>query len=124
METASYTCRNCGGSVGSASCVEAALDRFIARYAPNGRIEKIGPTDECLKFEEFDDYADGRLSRRRRERYEAHFAACADCEEVRQRLEEYLSGQRSSGAIAVWWRTATVLPYRMKDYMDERSAER
>jgi hypothetical protein len=103
--------------------VEAAFDRFLVRFAPNGKIEKFGQTDKCLKFEEFDDYADGRVSKKRREQYEAHVQTCSDCKYVFQELQDYLAQQRSQNRVAILARAAVALPYRIKDYLSERRAE-
>ena len=100
-----------------------ALDRFQARYAPNGRFEKVGETEDCLEFPEFDDYADSRICEIRKERYRSHMQTCSDCASLFERLQNYLDQTRSSNILAVLFRKAIALPYRAKDYISERFPE-
>lgn len=104
--------------------VDEQLDRIIDRFlGPNGFIEKYGQTDHCLTFVEFDSYVDGRLSKRRRTRYDAHIRSCDDCSYVLQHLRQYLARVQSSNALAVLTRAAIAVPYRVRDYLDEMLSE-
>lgn len=102
---------------------ETAIKGFIARYAPNGRFARIGPSEDCLTFEEFDAYADSKVSRRKKERYDSHIVECEDCAEVSEKLQEYLAQRRSSNILARLFRQAIALPYRARDHISERLPE-
>lgn len=100
-----------------------ALEKFLQRYMPNGKLEKVGQTAECLYLQEFYDYVDNKVRKETRERYETHFSRCEDCARIIPQLQGYLAQTRSSSRIAILSREANALYCRIKDYLTEQKEQ-
>ena len=100
--------------------VSNAVDIFKARYCPNGSFEKLGQTEECLTFQEFDSYADSRYSKKRKARLDVHIVDCEDCTEVMKKLKNYVTTHPFKFLV----RRTISLPYRFLDYLNEKKRNR
>lgn len=100
------------------------IERFLERYFPNGRFERYGQTEECLKVADlYAAYADNRISRKRRERYDTHLQGCGDCRHFLSEFQNYLAQTRTPDRMAALGRAAVAVPYRAIDYLSERLTE-
>ena len=89
---------------------------YAEKYVSRLDIERAGHTPDCLTIPVFFDYSEGRISKRSKERYDAHIAECADCTQVMDTFKK--DAKKHPFRFVV--RRAISLPYRFVDAIHER----
>jgi len=68
--------------------LEGYVERFIQNLAPNGVLERWGPTPECIDLPVYDNYVAGKLSAEERKKVDQHMAGCRPCYDALEELFE------------------------------------
>jgi len=67
---------------------EDYVEELMQKLAPNGVLERWGPSTECLELPIFHDYISGKLTREERIKAEQHMANCGVCHDALEELVE------------------------------------